>query len=123
MGKTFSLEINGKIPGQITFKDNGILDIKNNVYNHKGSAKYEIIEEDGEDYVVISDRPAHVEDFLGSTAVTEKDIPKHYWRFNKEKMKLESLAYRKSERNVVTYFDDKKPKLSSLKEINKEDSM
>ncbi|MCY1027812.1 hypothetical protein OWI80_04445 [Mammaliicoccus sciuri] len=123
VGNTFSVEVNNKILGKLTFKDNGVLDIKNDLYNSSGSAKYEIIEEDGLEYVVISSRPSYVEDFLGRTALAGKDTSKYYWRINSEEMKLESLALKKSERSVIIDFDDKKPNLSSLTEYYKENSI
>nr|WP_263314241.1 hypothetical protein [Mammaliicoccus sp. Marseille-Q6498] len=123
-GKTFSLEVNGQIPGQITFKENGVLDIKDTGLGKTGSASYEIVKEDGKEYVLISNRPKG-ENILGQTSGWDnKDgVSIYCWRFNDEKMELESIMWKKSEDLSITDFKDKKPELSKLNEVDKEYTM
>nr|WP_263314238.1 hypothetical protein [Mammaliicoccus sp. Marseille-Q6498] len=121
-GKTFSAEMNGEILGQLTFKENGVIDVKGN-NSETGSVSYEIIDEDGEEFIKIFNRPStvNISDFLGNTAEfeSEKDKYIYYWKFNEKEMKLESLALKKDD-DSIRYFKDKKPELSKLEELDKE---
>nr|WP_263314239.1 hypothetical protein [Mammaliicoccus sp. Marseille-Q6498] len=125
-GKTFSAEMNGEILGQLTFKENGVIDVKGN-NSETGSVSYEIIDEGKVEYLKILDtvNKASVSDFLsGDTAHfrSEKDKYIFYWKFNEKEMKLESLALEEGN-NVIRDFEGKKPDLSKLKEVKKEDTI
>nr|WP_263314240.1 hypothetical protein [Mammaliicoccus sp. Marseille-Q6498] len=122
-GKTFSVEANGHIPGQITFKENGVLEIKGNGPGQVGSASYEIVKEDGQEYVLISNRPEG-ENLLTSTGswVNKDKVRVYVRRFNEKEMKLEEMTLKKGD-DSISDFEDKKPKLSKLEESDKESTI
>ncbi|MFY2153709.1 hypothetical protein ACOSZA_12360 [Mammaliicoccus sciuri] len=92
VGKTFSIQVDGEIPGKYTFKDNGLLEIKDNSTNLSGSASYEFEEVDGKEYVVFWNRPDG-ERILGkSVALKEsKDLFKDYWFYDEDSNTLKAL--------------------------------
>ncbi|MBN4909270.1 hypothetical protein IDG46_04725 [Staphylococcus sp. EG-SA-13] len=92
VGNTFSIQVDGEIPGKYIFKDNGLLEIKDNSTNLSGSASYEFEEVDGKGYVVFWNRPDG-ERILGkSVALKEsKDLYKNYWFYDEESNTLKAL--------------------------------
>ncbi len=92
VGKTFSIQVDGEIPGKFTFKDNGLLEIKDNSTNFSESANYEFQEVDGKEYVVFWNRPQGERFLRPSQSIKEsKDVIKKYWYFDSDSLTLKSL--------------------------------
>lgn len=92
VGNTFSFQLDGEIPGTITFKDNGLLVVKESSTNYSISANYEIEEVDGREYVVISNTPKGGNIINMTQGIKEsKDVTKNYWYFDSDTLTLKSL--------------------------------
>lgn len=92
VGNTFSFQLDGEIPGTITFKDNGLLVAKESSTNYSISLNYEFEKIDGKEYVVFTNRPHGEKVFRNSVTLKKsKDDYKIYWLYDKDSNTLKSL--------------------------------
>ncbi len=92
VGKTFSFQVDGEIPGTFTFKDNGLLMMKDSSGSSAITVNYEFQEVDGKEYVVFWNRPQGERFLRPSQSIKEsKDVIKKYWYFDSDSLTLKSL--------------------------------